>query len=86
MSTYSIEWNLCLLNVKLSEFTTTSSQRILLKILFQELASNLGIDRLHQKILAKYVIPGIKSKHYSGMSIEKQEEQSDGSESLSFCL
>jgi pre-mRNA-splicing factor CWC22 len=47
--TDSLDWS-CLTCVKLTEEDTTSSSRIFIKILFQEIAENLGtqifVDRL----------------------------------------
>jgi pre-mRNA-splicing factor CWC22 len=45
MYTNSISWN-CLKCIKLTEEDTTASSRIFVKILFQEIASNLGLQNL----------------------------------------
>ena len=46
MSRKSVNWSQCLKCVHITEHDTTSSQRIMLKILFQELAANLSIEKL----------------------------------------
>ena len=45
----SIEWS-CLACIRLTEEDTTASSRIFIKIVFQELAENLGIEKLRQKL------------------------------------
>lgn len=56
--TDSIEWS-CLQVIKLTEEETTASSRIFIKIVFQELAENLGIETLAKKLkddtLAKHL-------------------------------
>ncbi|ANQ11108.1 Uncharacterized protein PCOAH_00052850 [Plasmodium coatneyi] len=47
--TDAISWNI-FLNIKLSEEDTTSSTRIFLKILLQELTNNLGMQAFYHKI------------------------------------
>ncbi len=44
-----MEWT-CLASIKLTEEDTTSSSRIFIKILFQELAENLGMTTLVAKL------------------------------------
>ena len=52
MYTDSISWA-CLAPVQLTEDQTTSASRIFIKILFQELASNLGIKNLVTRLSDK---------------------------------
>ena len=44
-----IEWT-CLSSIRLTEDDTTASSRIFIKILFQELAENMGMDNLKKKL------------------------------------
>lgn len=44
-----MDWS-CLSVIRLTEEDTTSSSRIFVKILFQELAENMGIDNLCSKL------------------------------------
>lgn len=52
MYTDSIPWN-CLQCIRLTEDDTTASSRIFVKILFQEIASNLGLQNLVARLSDK---------------------------------
>jgi len=47
--TNAVEWS-CLTAIRLTEEDTTSSSRIFIKILFQDLAENLGLEALSKKL------------------------------------
>jgi pre-mRNA-splicing factor CWC22 len=47
--TNAVEWS-CLTAIRLTEEDTTSSSRIFIKILFQDLAENLGLESLSKKL------------------------------------
>lgn len=47
--TNGVEWS-CLSAIRLTEEDTTSSSRIFIKILFQDLAENLGLESLTKKL------------------------------------
>lgn len=49
----------------MSEETTTSSSRIFVKILFQELCSYMGLPRLNQRLKDMYEYTHIHRKIYS---------------------
>lgn len=42
--------------IKMSEDTTTSSSRIFVKILFQELCAYMGLPKLNERLKDMYVI------------------------------
>ena len=44
--------------IKVSEDTTTSSSRIFVKILFQELCAYMGLPRLNERLKDMYVLGG----------------------------
>lgn len=54
--TDSIEWR-CLAVVRLTEEDTTSASRIFVKILFQEIAENMGVEMLARKLATDEVKP-----------------------------
>jgi len=46
--------------IKLSETSTTSAGRIFLKIIFQELAENLGLEKLYKRLIDPDLVPFVK--------------------------
>lgn len=58
LHTEAINWS-CIEAIKISEENTTASSRIYIKILFQELSENMGIENLQKKLkdepLQKYL-------------------------------
>ncbi|MES1905432.1 MAG: pre-mRNA-splicing factor cwc22, partial [Paramarteilia canceri] len=72
LSKDSISWSECLGCIKLTEHTTTSSQRILLKILMQELSSNLGLDVLKTKLFGPE--KKLNNTYDEEITVEKMEE------------
>lgn len=56
LHTSAIEWS-CLQSIRLTEEDTTASSRIFIKILFQDLAENLGIDKLSKKLKEETLHP-----------------------------
>jgi pre-mRNA-splicing factor CWC22 len=56
LHTNAIEWS-CLQAIRITEDDTTASSRIFIKIVFQELAENLGIEKLAQKLREEPLLP-----------------------------
>lgn len=52
--TDSISWAV-LSNIQFNEANTTSSSRVFVKILFQELSDQMGLPKLNLKLKAEYV-------------------------------
>ena len=50
LSTDAISWT-CMAYLQLSEEATTSSSRIFIKILFQELSESLGLRKLNERLM-----------------------------------
>jgi len=57
--TEAIEWS-CLQAIKLNDEDTTASSRIFIKILFQELAENMGMTTLCKKLKDETVTPHLQ--------------------------
>lgn len=55
LMTDSISW-VVLSNIKLNEEDTTSSSRVFIKILFQELSEYMGLPKLNKKLKDEYVL------------------------------
>lgn len=56
--TESIPWS-CLGAIRLTEDDTTASSRIFIKILFQDIAENLGMDKLSTKLRDDTILPSL---------------------------
>lgn len=54
--TEAISWS-CLQSIRLTEDDTTASSRIFIKILFQDLAENLGNEPLQKKLVQDTIQP-----------------------------
>jgi pre-mRNA-splicing factor CWC22 len=54
--TEAISWS-CLQSIRLTEEDTTASSRIFIKILFQDLAENLGNEPLQKKLADETIQP-----------------------------
>lgn len=59
LSKNAIPWNVLFI-IKLSQKDTASSSRIFIKILFQELSNNMGIQNLNIKLISTEVLPYIQ--------------------------
>ena len=62
LSTEALSWQVLSL-ITLTEQTTTSSSRIFIKILFQELAECLGLHKLNEKLKDPYMVIAVETTH-----------------------
>merc|ERR1712224_711534 len=63
--TDSISWSV-MAHLELTEATTTSSSRILIKIIFQDLSENLGAKKLHARLQDEELQPYLRGLLPSG--------------------
>merc|ERR1712093_565764 len=65
MYTDAVTWSL-LAHLELTESGTTSSSRIMIKIIFQDLSENLGAKKLHARLQDEELQPYLKGLFPSG--------------------